>query len=69
MSVLVQILVVFARLAQRLLVWTGVRLIEAIASTFRWILDVLYEASADVGTWIVSKSGTYVQARVRSRFS
>ena len=63
-----QMLVLPARYAERLLVWTGTKLAAAIAGALRWILDPLYEASAEVGTWVLSKSGSQVQARVRSRF-
>ncbi len=53
---------------ERLLIWMGIKVSTAIARAFRSILDLLYEASADVGTWVVSKSSAQVQARVRSRF-
>jgi hypothetical protein len=56
------------RLGQRLLVWMGVRMTAIMASAFKWILELLYEASADVGAWVVSKSNSQVQARVSSRF-
>ena len=56
------------RSADRLLVWMGVKMIRAIGRAARSILDALYDASADVGTWVVSKSSDQVQARVRSRF-
>jgi len=57
-----------ARSVGSLLVWMGIKLVTAIGRAARPILDVLYEASADVGTWVVSKSSAQVQARVRSRF-
>jgi hypothetical protein len=56
------------RFGQRLLIWMGVRMTAILASAFRWILELLYEASADVGAWVVSKSNPQVQARVSSRF-
>jgi hypothetical protein len=56
------------RLGQRLLIWMGVRMTAILASAFKWILELLYEASADVGAWVVSKSNPQVQARVSSRF-
>lgn len=62
-----QMLVRTARQAEGLLVWTG-KFGAAMASAFSWILDPLYEASAEVGSWVVSKSSAQVQARVRSRF-
>ena|SRR6516162_245718 len=57
-----------ARSAERLLIWAGIKMILAIARAVRSILNVLYQASADVGTWVVSKSSAQVQARVLSRF-
>jgi hypothetical protein len=57
-----------ARSAERLLIWAGVRITTMMAGAVRWILELLYEASADVGTWVVSKSNPQVQARVSSRF-
>jgi hypothetical protein len=56
------------RSVERLLIWIGIKLVTAIGRAARPILEVLYEASADVGTWVVSKSSEQVQARVRSRF-
>ncbi len=57
-----------ARSVERLLIWVGIKVATAIARAARSTLDLLYEASADVGTWVVSKSSAQVQARVRSRF-
>jgi len=57
-----------ARAAERLLIWVGVRITAMMASALKWVLDVLYEASADVGAWVVSKSNSQVQARVSVRF-
>jgi hypothetical protein len=57
-----------ARSAERLLIWAGIMMILAIVRAVRSILNVLYQASADVGTWVVSKSSAQVQARVLSRF-
>jgi|SRR5215470_10747910 len=57
-----------ARSAGRLLIWAGIKIILAVARAVRSILNVLYQASADVGTWVVSKSSAQVQARVLSRF-
>ena len=56
------------RSVERLLIWIGIKVTVAIARACRSVLDILYEASADVGTWVVSKSSAQVQARVRSRF-
>ena len=57
-----------ARSAERLLIWVGVRVAAMMARASKWVLDILYEASADVGAWAVSKSNSRVQARVASRF-
>ena len=57
-----------ARSVERLLIWMGIKFSTAIGRAFRSTLDLLYDASADVGTWVVSKSSPQVQARVRSRF-
>jgi hypothetical protein len=57
-----------ARSAERLLIWMGVRVTAMMARALRWVLELLYEASADVGAWVVSKSDSQVRARVGSRF-
>jgi hypothetical protein len=57
-----------ARSAERFLIWMGIKVAAAMAFAFKWILELLFEASADVGVWAVSKSTPQVQARVISRF-
>jgi hypothetical protein len=57
-----------ARSVERLLIWMGSKVTTRVGRGFRSILELLYEASANVGTWVVSKSSAQVQARVRSRF-
>jgi hypothetical protein len=57
-----------ARSAERLLIWVGVKVTATVARGFKGILELLYEASADVGAWVVSKSNPQFQARVSSRF-
>lgn len=57
-----------ARSVERLLIWVGIKVTTAVRRVFRSILELLYDASADVGTWVVSKSSAQVQARFRSRF-
>jgi hypothetical protein len=57
-----------ARSAERLLIWMGIKVITAMVRAFKRVLDLLYDASADVGTWVVSKSNTQVRERVASRF-
>ena len=56
-----------ARSAERLLIWAGIKVILAVLWAVRSVLNVLYQASADVGTWVVSKSDAHVQARILSR--
>ncbi len=57
-----------ARSGERLLVWTGVKLLDAALRMGRSLLNQLFLASADVGAWVVDKSSPEVQRRVRSRF-
>ena len=57
-----------ARTVERFLTWAGVKVMAAMVRAFKRVLDLLYEASADVGVWVVSKSNTQVRARVASRF-
>jgi len=57
-----------ARSVERLLTWAGIKVLLAVARALRSVLNVLYQASADVGTWVVSKSSAQIQARVHSRF-
>jgi hypothetical protein len=57
-----------ARSVERLLIWVGVKVTAAVRRVFMSILELLYDASADVGTWVVSKGSEQVQALFRSRF-
>jgi hypothetical protein len=57
-----------ARSAQHLLVWLGVRALGIIIRVGRSAFETLYEASAEVGEWVISRSGSEVQAAFRSRF-
>lgn len=57
-----------ARSLERFFIWMGIKVTAAMAFVFKWILDLLFEASADVGAWAVSKSTSQVRARVISRF-
>lgn len=56
------------RSAGQLAVWLGVKVISVVVRAAKSTLEVLCEASADVGGWLVSRSGAKVQAQVRSRF-
>jgi hypothetical protein len=53
---------------KQLLVWCGVRLLAGIVRTIKAVLDLLIEASADVGEWFISTRSERVQAEFRSRF-
>jgi hypothetical protein len=57
-----------ARSLQQILVWSGVRLLDLAVRFLRVVLDLLAEASADVGEWFVNKRSPKVQAEIRSRF-
>ena len=56
-----------ARSVQHLLVWLGVKVLEACLRIARAILNILLEASAEVGEWFIRHSPA-VQESVRSRF-
>ncbi len=57
-----------ARSGERLLVWTGVKLVAGGLRVARSLFNQLFAASADVGLWVADKSGSEVQRKVRSRF-
>lgn len=57
-----------ARSGERLLIWTGVRVVDASLRFGKSILNQLFAASAEVGEWAVEKSSPSVQRKVRSRF-
>ncbi|HLI30521.1 MAG TPA: hypothetical protein VKV79_05405 [Terriglobia bacterium] len=57
-----------ARSGERLLVWTGIKLLVALVRLCRSLFNQLLTASGEVGFWIVNKSGPKVQREVRSRF-
>lgn len=57
-----------ARSGERLLIWTGVRVVDAVLRSMKAILNQLFAASAEVGEWAVEKSSPAVQRKVRSRF-
>ena len=57
-----------ARSLERLLVWAGVKTLHAALRSTRRILDILGEASAEVGAWFIERRGAKVQEAVRSRF-
>jgi hypothetical protein len=56
-----------ARSAQHLVVWLGVKVLDAGVRLARVILNMLMEASAEVGEWFIRLSPA-VQEIFRSRF-
>jgi len=56
-----------ARSMQHLMVWLGVKILDACLRLVMAFLNMLLEASAEVGEWILRRSPT-VQQSVRSRF-
>ncbi len=54
--------------AEQLLVWLGVRAMAAIVCVGRTTLEMLSEASAEVGEWYIRRRGGEVEASFRSRF-
>lgn len=57
-----------ARSAQQLLVWLGVKVLAALVYAGRAALEVLSEASAEVGEWYLRRRGGEAEATFRSRF-
>lgn len=57
-----------ARSGERLLVWTGVKLLDAAIRFSKSVFNELVMASGDVGNWVVDRSSPSVQRKVRSRF-
>lgn len=57
-----------ARSGERLLIWTGVRIVVVAVRFAKSILNQLFAASAEVGEWAVEKSSPAVQRKVRSKF-
>ncbi|MGH9378301.1 MAG: hypothetical protein ACRD1I_05825 [Terriglobia bacterium] len=57
-----------ARSGERLLIWTGVRVLDAMIRFIGSALNQLFAASAEVGDWAVEKASPSVQRKVRSKF-
>jgi len=57
-----------ARSGERLLVWAGIKILDAMIHLFQSILNQLFTSAAEVGLWVVSKSGSKLQHEVRSHF-
>ncbi len=53
---------------ERLLVRLGVKTLDAILRSARRFLDLLADASAEVGAWFIERRSAKVQETVRSRF-
>lgn len=56
------------RSGERLLIWTGVKILDATLRFARSVLNQLFAASAEIGEWAVEKSSPAVQRKVRSKF-
>jgi hypothetical protein len=57
-----------ARSVQRLMVWLGVKAVAATVGASKALLNLLSEASAEVGMWFLRRQSAEVQAAFRSRF-
>ncbi|MGH9396595.1 MAG: hypothetical protein ACRD18_07065 [Terriglobia bacterium] len=57
-----------ARSGERLLVWTGVKLLDGVLRVSRSVFNQLFTASAEIGEWVVDRSSPTLQRKVRSRF-
>lgn len=57
-----------ARSGERLLIWTGVKIVDTAVRFAKSVLNQLFAASAEVGEWAVEKSSPSVQRKVRSKF-
>jgi hypothetical protein len=42
-----------ARSGERLLVWVGVKVVTAVLERLKWALEILEDASADLGEWLL----------------
>jgi hypothetical protein len=56
------------RSSERLLIWTGIKVLDGLLRILRSMLNQLFMASADIGLWFVDKSTSEVQRKVRSKF-
>ncbi len=57
-----------ARSSERLLVWTGIKILGIIITVLRLMANQLFTASAELALWAVNKSSPKVQREVHSRF-
>jgi hypothetical protein len=54
--------------AERLAVWLGVRAVNLVVRGLKTTWNLLSEASAEVGDWLVSRASQEIQAAYRSKF-
>lgn len=57
-----------ARSAERLVVWLGVKIVAAVLKAATAVFNILAEASADVGEWVIRHRSAEAQAAFHSRF-
>ncbi|MGH9437549.1 MAG: hypothetical protein ACRD22_06540 [Terriglobia bacterium] len=57
-----------ARSGERLLLWTGIKILEAAISLLRLVFNQLFIASGELALWAINKSSPRVQREVHSRF-
>ena len=53
---------------KRLLTGVGVRFATGMLRLGQFLLDPLFEASAEVGVWLADHAGPKTRARIKSRF-
>jgi hypothetical protein len=56
-----------ARSVEHLLIWLGVKVFDACVRFTKVVFNMLLEASAEVGEWVIRRSPA-VQESIRSRF-
>ena len=56
-----------ARSVEYLLIWLGVKVLDACVRFTKVVFNMLLEASAEIGEWIIRRSPA-VEASIRSRF-
>ncbi len=56
------------RSGERLLVWLGVKAVDALRRVGKAAFLMLTDASAEVGEWVIRRRGAEAEAAYRSRF-
>ena len=51
-----------------ILVWIGVKSLAGVLTALRRLFSLLYEASAEIGLWFLSRRDTTARATIRSPF-